>query len=86
LRELLEGVYELCVRVLGWVMQLAPFGVACLIFHATAKLGIDVMKLVGLYFVTAMGGLVVLPAGRDHALARVFAGCRPAASTAAAAR
>ena len=77
LRELLEGVYELCVRVLGWVMELAPFGVACLIFHATAKLGIDVMKLVGLYFATAMGGLVFYQLVVITLLARVFAGIGP---------
>ncbi|MBL8736548.1 MAG: dicarboxylate/amino acid:cation symporter [Planctomycetes bacterium] len=77
LRELLEGVYELCVRVLGWVMELAPYGVACLIFHATAKLGIDVMKLVGLYFATAMGGLVFYQLVVITLLARVFAGIAP---------
>ena len=77
LRELLEGVYELCVRVLGWVMNLAPYGVACLIFHATAKLGIDVMKLVGLYFLTAMGGLLFFQLVVITALAKVFAGISP---------
>jgi Na+/H+-dicarboxylate symporter len=77
LRELLESIYELCVRVLGWVMQLAPFGVACLIFHATAKLGIDVMKLVGFYFLTAMGGLVVYQLVVITMLAKVFAGIAP---------
>ena len=59
LRELLESLYELCIKVLGWAMQLAPYGVACLIFHATSKLGLPVMKLVGWYFVTAMGGLIL---------------------------
>ena len=58
LRDLLEGIYELCIKVLAWAMELAPIGVACLIFHATALLGVDVMKLVGLYFITAMGGLL----------------------------
>lgn len=77
LRELLEGVYELCVRVLGWVMELAPFGVACLIFHATAKLGLDVMKLVGLYFATAMGGLLMFQLVVITTLARVFGGLSP---------
>ena len=77
LRELLEAVYELCVRVLGWVMQLAPFGVACLIFHATAKLGIDVMKLVGFYFLTARGGLVVYQLVVITLLAKVFGGLSP---------
>jgi Na+/H+-dicarboxylate symporter len=78
LRELLETIYELCVRVLGWVMQLAPYGVAALIFHATAKLGIDVMKLVGFYFLTAMGGLVFFQIVVITTLARVYAGVRPA--------
>ena len=77
LRELLESVYELCVRVLGWVMQLAPYGVACLIFHATAKLGIDVMKLVGFYFLTAMGGLIFFQLVVITTLAKVFAGLSP---------
>jgi DAACS family dicarboxylate/amino acid:cation (Na+ or H+) symporter len=77
LREILETIYELCVRVLAWAMQLAPYGVACLIFHATSKLGFDVMKLVGWYFVTAMAGLlfhqfIVIPG-----LAWFFAGIRP---------
>jgi DAACS family dicarboxylate/amino acid:cation (Na+ or H+) symporter len=77
LRELLEGIYELSVKVLGWVMEFAPFGVACLIFHASAKLGVDVMKLVGWYFVTAMGGLVFYQLVVVTSLARVFAGLSP---------
>ena len=74
LRELLEGIYQLCVVILGWAMEFAPIGVACLIFHAGAKLGVDVMKLVGWYFVTAMGGLVIYQLVVITSLARVFAG------------
>ncbi|MBL8730802.1 MAG: dicarboxylate/amino acid:cation symporter [Planctomycetes bacterium] len=77
LRELLESLYELCVKVLNWVMELAPYGVACLIFHATAKLGLDVMKLVGWYFLTAMGGLVLYQVVVVTALAKVYAGLSP---------
>lgn len=77
LRELCEALYELCVKILEWTMRLAPLGVACLIFHASVRLGLPVMKLVGWYFATAMIGLaayqfVVLPA-----LAWIFAGIRP---------
>lgn len=77
LRELLEGIYELCLKVLAWVMEFAPIGVACLIFHATAMLGVDVMKLVGWYFVTSMGGLIFYQAVVITGLARVFAGLSP---------
>ncbi len=77
LRDLLENVYELCVKVLGWAMALAPLGVACLIFHATSKLGLPVLKLVMWYFLTAMGGLVIYQLVFITALAKVFAGISP---------
>jgi DAACS family dicarboxylate/amino acid:cation (Na+ or H+) symporter len=77
LKELLEAIYELCVKILGWSMQLAPLGVACLIFHATALLGLPVMKLVGWYFLTAIGGLLLYQVIIITALARVFAGLSP---------
>jgi DAACS family dicarboxylate/amino acid:cation (Na+ or H+) symporter len=77
LREVLESLYELCVKILGWAMQLAPYGVACLIFHASAKLGLPVMKLVGWYFLTAIGGLLFYQFVVVTLLAKVFAGLSP---------
>ncbi|MBK8974853.1 MAG: dicarboxylate/amino acid:cation symporter [Planctomycetes bacterium] len=77
LREAITALYELCIVLVGWAMQLAPLGVACLIFHASSKLGFDVMRLVGWYFVTAMGGLVVYQLFGITTLAWVFGGVRP---------
>lgn len=77
LREVLQTVYELCVKILGWVMELAPFGVAGLIFHATFTLGFDIMKLVLWYFGTAMVGLLIHQVVVITGLAWVFAGLRP---------
>ncbi|MBX3465238.1 MAG: dicarboxylate/amino acid:cation symporter [Planctomycetes bacterium] len=77
LRELLETLYDLSIKVLGWAMQLAPLGVACLVFHSAAKLGLDVMRLVGWYFVTAMGGLVLYQLVVVTALAWWFGGMSP---------
>ena len=77
LRELLESIYELCIKVLEWTMRLAPLGVACLIFHACVKLGLPVMQLVGWYFVTAMGGLVFYQLVIIPVLAWAFAGIGP---------
>lgn len=77
LRELLEAIYELCVRILGWAMAIAPIGVACLIFHSTSKLGLDVIRLVGWYFVTAMGGLLAYQILVITGLAWFFAGLSP---------
>jgi DAACS family dicarboxylate/amino acid:cation (Na+ or H+) symporter len=77
LRELLETIYDLSIKVLGWAMELAPLGVACLIFQSSAKLGLDVMRLVGWYFVTAMGGLVLYQVIVVTGLAWLFAGLSP---------
>lgn len=77
LREMLEAVYELCVTVLHCTMRLAPLGVACLIFHACVNLGLPVMKLVGWYTVTAMGGLILYTLVALPALAWLFAGIGP---------
>jgi DAACS family dicarboxylate/amino acid:cation (Na+ or H+) symporter len=77
LSQTLEAVYELCVRVLGWTMRLAPLGVAALIFHATVKLGLPVLQLVGWYFLVAMGGLVFYQLVVITLLAKMFAGLSP---------
>lgn len=77
LRELLESIYELCIKVLEWTMRLAPLGVLCLIFHACVVLGLPVMKLVGWYFTTAMAALIVYQLILLPALAWGFAGVSP---------
>ncbi|MCA8948279.1 MAG: dicarboxylate/amino acid:cation symporter [Planctomycetes bacterium] len=77
LRELLEGVYALCLVILDWTMRLAPLGVACLIFHAAVTLGLPLMQLVGWYFATVMAGLLLLQFGVLPALAWGFAGVAP---------
>jgi DAACS family dicarboxylate/amino acid:cation (Na+ or H+) symporter len=77
LRELLQSLYDLCVRVLGWAMEIAPYGVAGLIFHATFGLGLDILKLVLWYFGTAMAGLVIHQLVVITGLAWLFAGVRP---------
>lgn len=76
-RELLQTIYDLCVRILGWAMELAPFGVAGLIFHAAFTLGFKIMGLVLWYFATAMAGLLIHQFVVITALAWLFAGLRP---------
>jgi DAACS family dicarboxylate/amino acid:cation (Na+ or H+) symporter len=75
--EVLETLYEVCVKILGLALRIAPVGVFGLIFAVTAKLGLEVIGSLMAYVGTAMAGLlfyqlVVLPL-----LAFVFAGVRP---------
>ncbi|MFP7722257.1 dicarboxylate/amino acid:cation symporter [Lysobacter sp. A3-1-A15] len=38
-----QGVYDICLKLIGWIIELAPFAVAALLFSITAVLGVDVL-------------------------------------------
>lgn len=38
-----QGIYDICLRLIDWVIQLAPYAVAALLFSITARLGFDVL-------------------------------------------
>lgn len=50
--QFLEGVFDVCMVIIGFAMKLAPFCVACLLFSVTAKLGGDILVAL-VWFVTA---------------------------------
>lgn len=54
---LLRGLFEVCMRIIGFAMLLAPMGVACLGFALTATLGFDVVKSLGFYTAVVLLGL-----------------------------
>lgn len=45
LRELIEGGYEVIMKVIGMAMELAPIGVAALLCALTAKLGLSIFSV-----------------------------------------
>jgi len=57
LREVLQGLYDVSMRVIGLVLKLAPLGVGCLLFVMTARLGMAVVKPVLSYVLVAVAGL-----------------------------
>jgi DAACS family dicarboxylate/amino acid:cation (Na+ or H+) symporter len=91
LEEALEGLYDVVMRLLGIVLAVAPYGVACLLFTLTARLGFDVLVQLGAYVLAvvlalALHQFVVYPisiawlGGMDPR--RFFAAVRPAMVTA----
>jgi len=38
-----QGIYDICLKLIGWVIALAPYAVAALLFSITAKLGLEVL-------------------------------------------
>ncbi|HEY3216203.1 MAG TPA: dicarboxylate/amino acid:cation symporter [Candidatus Eisenbacteria bacterium] len=57
--EALEGVYEVVMRLLGLVLEVAPVGVACLLFTLTARLGYDVLRQLGAYVLVVVAALAL---------------------------
>lgn len=55
--SVLEGIYDICMAIIGFAMRLAPLGVAGLIFALTSLLGLDVLKVLAWYVVTVLLGL-----------------------------
>ncbi|NII09822.1 dicarboxylate/amino acid:cation symporter [Oleiagrimonas sp. C23AA] len=53
-----QGVYDICLRLISWVIGLAPYAVAALLFTLTARLGWDVLGQLARYV-----GVVVLALG-----------------------
>jgi len=55
LQDALEGLYDVSMRLIGLVIQLAPYAVAALLFNLTAQIGGDALTLLARYV-----GVVVL--------------------------
>ncbi len=57
--SLLQGVFEVCMLIIGFAMRLAPIGVACLGFGLTATLGLDILRSLGFYAAVVVLGLAL---------------------------
>lgn len=55
--NVLEGVYEVVMRLIELAMRLAPYGVAALLFTLTARFGLDVLRPLLAYMAVVIGGL-----------------------------
>ncbi len=58
--ELLKSLQEVCMQVVRWAMRLAPLAVFGLMTEITSKIGLDVLKGLGVYVVTVLIGLLFL--------------------------
>jgi DAACS family dicarboxylate/amino acid:cation (Na+ or H+) symporter len=74
---LLQGVYDVSMTILGWAMRLAPFAVAGLVFSITAVLGLEILKTLGWYVATVIGGLAFHMFGVYALVVSLFARLTP---------
>src|SRR5574343_1918792 len=66
IRTLMEELQELCLRIVGWIMYLAPFGLAALLLQLVASQQSALLVSLGHFIVVVTGttlfhGLIVLP-------------------------
>lgn len=57
--EVLQGLYDVAMRLLEMVIRVAPLGVACLTFTLTARLGFDILRQLGAYVLTVVLALAI---------------------------
>jgi DAACS family dicarboxylate/amino acid:cation (Na+ or H+) symporter len=55
----LQGLYDVVMTLLGLVIQMAPVGVACLVFTLTARLGYEVLRQLGAYVAVVITALLI---------------------------
>jgi DAACS family dicarboxylate/amino acid:cation (Na+ or H+) symporter len=77
LTEALQGLNDVVMRLLGFVIQLAPLAVACLLFTLTARLGYEVLAKLGAYVAVVVGALAIQQFGVYSIAVAAFGGMRP---------
>lgn len=77
LTGMLQGVFEVCMLIIGFAMRLAPLGVACLGFSLTATLGGDILRSLGWYVGVVVLGLALHQFGTYSLFLKFVAGKSP---------
>jgi len=73
----LEGVFDVCMVVIGFAMRMAPYAVACLVFAVTARLGVEILQKLLWFVVTAFLGFTIHMLIVYSLTIRVFGGMGP---------
>ncbi len=58
-KDALQGLFEICMKLIGMFIKLAPYAVACFMFKLCANLGFDVLKGLAFFVVTVLLALAV---------------------------
>src|SRR5690606_30292316 len=59
LKLFLEGLYEVVIKVIGYAMALAPYGVAALLFNMVLNVGADFLMSLLWYVLIVLGALAI---------------------------
>lgn len=73
----LESLSDIVVKIIDMAMQIAPYGVAGLIFGVTARFGFALLAPLGLYVALVLGALLLHAALTMSLIIRVLIGLSP---------
>jgi Na+/H+-dicarboxylate symporter len=74
---LADAVLAALIRLIGWIMALAPIGVACLVAPVAARFGLEVLKSLAVFIVAVVGGTVLVALGVFGSAAKLMARVGP---------
>lgn len=74
--QFFESLNKVMLVITLWIMELAPFGIACIIASLVATLGVDALMSLAWYCVAVIGGIAIHVCAL-LALVRVFGGMSP---------
>jgi DAACS family dicarboxylate/amino acid:cation (Na+ or H+) symporter len=75
--QFLEGLNDVVIKIVGFAMRLAPYGVAALIFGVTSRFGFDLLAPLAGYVLVVLGALVVQAFGVNSLILRGVIGISP---------
>lgn len=58
-KEALQGLFEVSMRLIGLIIRLAPFAVACMMFGLTAEFGWELLITLGRFAFTVIAALAI---------------------------
>ncbi len=58
-QEMVQGLYDVTMKLIGVVIAIAPVGVACLLFTLTARLGYEILYQLGRYVLVVVFALAI---------------------------
>jgi DAACS family dicarboxylate/amino acid:cation (Na+ or H+) symporter len=79
LKDMIEGVFEVAMRLIGLVIQLAPLAIFCFMFNLSAQFGWDLLVKLAAYVGVVLLALGIQMFGVFPALLKVLAGKSPVA-------
>ena len=57
--NLFQAGNEAMLKIVGWIMQLAPLAIFCLVTSVVAKNGLEIFETLGGYCATVVGGIAI---------------------------